>query len=92
MPPDHQDCKSRQVERHYPALLRERGIEGRVLVRVKVDEDGRAAEVLVQGASGWRLLDEAALQVAAACAYQPARRGEQRLMAWIEYPIRFTLH
>ncbi len=92
LPPEHQACNARQVARHYPALLRDRGIEGRVVVRVKVDEDGRASEVLVQGPSGWRLLDEAARQVAAACPYLPARRGEERLMAWIEYPVRFSLH
>lgn len=92
LPPEHLACHARQAERHYPALLRERGIEGRVVVRVKVDEDGRAAEVQVLSPSGWRLMDEAARQVAAACAYQPARRGEHRLMAWIEYPVRFSLH
>ncbi len=92
LPPEHQACNDRQVARHYPALLRDRGIEGRVVVRVKVDEDGRAAEVLVQGPSGWRLLDEAARQVAAACPYVAARRGDERLVAWIEYPVRFSLH
>lgn len=92
LPPDHQACRAQQAERHYPALLRDRGIEGRVVVRVMVDEAGRAAEVQVQSASGWRLLDEAARRVAAACPYQPARQGEQRLAAWIEYPIRFSLH
>lgn len=92
LPPDHQACRAQQAERHYPALLRDRGIEGRVIVRVRVDEDGRAAEVQVQAASGWRLLDEAARRVAAACPYKPARQGEQRLAAWIEYPIRFSLH
>lgn len=92
LPPDHQACRVQQAERHYPALLRERGIEGRVVVRVRVDEAGHAAEVQVQTASGWRLLDEAARRVAAACPYQAARQGEQRLAAWIEYPIRFSLH
>lgn len=92
LPPEHLACQARQAERHYPALLRERGIEGRVVVRVRVDESGRAAEVQVLNPSGWRLLDEAARQVATACAYLPARRGEQRLMAWVEYPVRFSLH
>ncbi|MBB2486266.1 TonB family protein [Mitsuaria sp. WAJ17] len=91
-PPEHLACQARQAQRHYPALLRDRGIEGRVVVRVRVDENGRAAEVQVLNPSGWRLMDEAARQVATACAYLPARRAEQRLMAWIEYPVRFSLH
>lgn len=91
LPPEHRLCSERQTARHYPALLRERGIEGRVLLRVKVDELGQAAEVLVLGGSGWRLLDEAAREVARACPYLPARRGEQRLASWVEIPVRFAL-
>lgn len=89
--PDHGSCSARGVARHYPALLRERGIEGQVLLRVQVDPEGRAAEAVVRASSGWRLLDEAARQVALDCPYLPARRGEQRLSAWVEYPVRFAL-
>jgi protein TonB len=90
-PADHQVCSDRQTARHYPALLRERGIQGQVLLRVKVDADGRAAEVIVAGGSGWRLLDEAARRVAESCPYLPARRGDQKLVSWVEYPVRFAL-
>lgn len=92
LPPEHAACSARGVERHYPALLRERGIQGRVLLRVQVDELGRAAEVQVHSGSGWRLLDEAARRVALACPYLPARRGEQTMAAWVEYPVRFALN
>jgi protein TonB len=92
LPPEHGLCSARGVQRHYPALLRERGVEGQVLLRVQVDEQGRAAEVRVQGGSGWRLLDEAARRIAADCPYVPARRGDQALVAWVEYPLRFALH
>ncbi len=92
LPPEHGTCSARGVERHYPSLLRERGVQGQVLLRVQVDEHGRAAEVVVQGGSGWRLLDEAARRIALACPYLPARRGDQRLIAWVEYPVRFALH
>lgn len=91
MPADHRACSARQIERHYPGMLRDRGIEGRVVLRVKVDADGHAAEVLVAGGSGWRLLDEAARRVAEACPFIPARRGDQRLVSWVEYPVRFAL-
>jgi protein TonB len=92
LPPEHGSCSARGVERHYPSLLRERGVEGQVLLRVQVDEQGRATEVVVQGGSGWRLLDEAARRIALACPYLPARRGDERLVAWVEYPVRFALH
>lgn len=91
MPADHRACSARQIERHYPGMLRDRGIEGRVVLRVKVDADGHAAEVVVAGGSGWRLLDEAARRVAESCPFVPARRGDQRLVSWVEYPVRFAL-
>ncbi|WP_343638558.1 energy transducer TonB [Roseateles sp.] len=91
LPADHRVCSERQTARHYPALLRERGIQGRVVLRVKVDVEGRASEVVISGGSGWRLLDEAARRVAESCPYIPARRGEQRLVSWVEYPVRFAL-
>lgn len=88
---DRQCADSRQITRHYPPLLRERGIEGQVLLRVQVDEQGRAAEVRVQQGSGWRLLDQAALLLTQDCRFLPARRGEQALASWVEYPVRFSL-
>ncbi|OWQ93626.1 hypothetical protein CDN99_03980 [Roseateles aquatilis] len=91
LPADHRLCSERQIARHYPAMLRERGIQGQVVLRVKVDADGHAAEVVVSGGSGWRLLDEAARRVAESCPYLPARRGDQRLVSWVEYPVRFAL-
>lgn len=91
LPADHRLCSDRETARHYPAMLRDRGIQGRVVLRVKVDAQGRAAEVIVSGASGWRLLDEAARRVAESCPFVPARRGDQRLVSWVEYPVRFAL-
>lgn len=91
LPPSHGACVEQQRARHYPALLRERGIEGRVLLHVHVDARGQAIDVRVAGGSGWRLLDEAARLVARACPYRPARRGDEPLASWIEYPVRFAL-
>lgn len=91
LPPGHRQCSELQTARHYPAMLRDRGIQGQVMVRVKVDEDGRAADVMVANGSGWRLLDEAARRVALACPYLPARRGDQRLASWVEYAVRFAI-
>lgn len=90
-PASHQSCQDSQTTRYYPALLRERGVQGQVRLRVKVDEHGRAAEVLVASGSGFRLLDDAARRVAESCPYVPARRGDQPVASWIEYAVRFAL-
>jgi periplasmic protein TonB len=92
LPADHRACSERSVSRLYPAMLSQRGIEGQVLLRVLVDENGHASAVQVQQGSGWRLLDEAARLVAQACPFVPARRGDQNLASWVEYPVRFSLN
>ncbi|MBB3195114.1 energy transducer TonB [Roseateles terrae] len=90
-PANHQQCQDTQTARFYPALLRDRGVQGLVRLRVKVDDNGRAAEVLIADGSGFRLLDEAARRVAESCPYVPAREGGQRVSSWIEYAVRFAL-
>jgi periplasmic protein TonB len=75
----------------HPAALRERGIEGAVVLRVKVDVQGRAADVQLLAASGWRLFDEAALQQVRACRFIPATQGGQAIDSWVEFPVRFAL-
>jgi periplasmic protein TonB len=75
----------------HPAALRERGIEGAVVLRVKVDVQGRPADVQVLAGSGWRLFDEAALQQVRACRFIPATQGGQAIDSWVEFPVRFAL-
>nr|WP_255420809.1 energy transducer TonB [Paucibacter sp. KBW04] len=79
------------TERYYPSMLRDRGLQALVTLLVHVDEQGRAAEIKLKQGSGLRLFDDAAHQVARACRFTPARRGEQAIASWVEYPVRFAL-
>jgi periplasmic protein TonB len=85
---DRRHCPSA----NYPALLRSRGIEGTVQLRVQVAPDGRAAAVELLQGSGFRLLDEAALAQARGCRFEPARRGSEPVESWVEFPVHFALH
>lgn len=75
----------------HPPLLRERGIEGLVRLRVWVDELGRAGDVRVAASSGFRLFDEAAVAQARRCPYEAARQGQREVASWVEFPVRFAL-
>lgn len=75
----------------HPAALRERGVEGRVHLRVKVGADGRAQDVQVQAGSGWRLFDDAAQTQARHCRFIPAMQEGRPVESWVEYPVRFAL-
>lgn len=84
---DHQHCP----QPDYPSLLRSQRIEGQVLLRVRVEADGRPSDVVVRQGSGWRLLDEAAARSAMRCVFRPARRGQAEFASWVEYPVSFAL-
>lgn len=84
---DHRQCNASS----YPAALRERGIEGSVTLRVKVDAEGRPADVQLLAGSGWRLFDDAALQRVRGCRFIPALRDGLAVDSWVEFPVRFAL-
>ena len=76
----------------YPVLLREQGVGGVVWLRVWVDSDGYPSEIKLARGSGYRLLDDAALRAVRLWRFTPAKRGDNRLASWVEFPIRFTLN
>jgi periplasmic protein TonB len=62
-----------------------------VELRVQVDARGHAAQVQLLATSGWRLLDEAALQQVRDCRFRPAQRSGQAIDSWVEFAVRFAL-
>lgn len=80
---------SQLIARFYPERLRESGVSGVVRVLVHVDPAGRVEDVRIQGPSGRRALDRAALEVARRLRFDPATRGGRPTDAWIVQPIRF---
>ena len=76
----------------YPAQALRMRQEGRVTLRVLVDEAGRPAEVAVESSSGFRLLDEAALKVVKKrWHFVPATRDGAPIQAWALVPVVFQL-
>jgi TonB family protein len=76
--------------REYPPLLRDAGIGGTVQVWFYIDETGSVGRTAVNVSSGHLALDEAALRVADAIEFTPARNRDQRVSVWISLPITFT--
>ncbi|MCW5729897.1 MAG: TonB family protein [Alphaproteobacteria bacterium] len=75
----------------YPRRARERGIEGRVTLKVEVLADGSAGSVQVIGSSGHALLDRAALDAVRTWRFRPAERDGVPLVSSIEIPVSFRL-
>ena len=97
----------REVEPEYPALAKEDRIQGTVLLRLLVGNDGQVKDVqLVQGVSSpsrganlsdsnvlndIRTLNDAAMAAARQWVFAPATRYGRAVCAWVQVPIVFHL-
>ena len=75
----------------YPPALLEQGIEGRVLLRLYVDAQGKliADSTRVAESSGYPALDSAAAQGAASLRFSPALRHGRPISAPFLQPVHF---
>lgn len=76
----------------YPALARNRGIEGRTMLQVQVTQQGEARAVAVVRSSGSEALDNAALDAVKRWRFVPARRGGEVIEAKVLVPVEFKLN
>lgn len=75
----------------YPAVSRQLGEQGRVLLRAMVNADGSVEQVVLRKSSGFERLDQTALDTVKQWRFVPARRGEQQVSAWVVIPVSFKL-
>jgi protein TonB len=75
----------------YPERARKRNQQGTVVVHALIGSDGKPIEVTVARSSGHRLLDEAAQEAIADCAFVPQKVGGRAVKAIVEIPIPFKL-
>jgi protein TonB len=76
----------------YPGRAKRLGWEGTVLLRVRVDTDGRPREVVIERSSGHRLLDRSASEhVLGRWRFEPAVVDGEAVAAWARVPITFRL-
>jgi len=81
---------TRELAKLYPALLREAGISGVVVLWIFVGEDGQAQRTQVYRSSGYPAFDDAARRVAGSMRFEPARNRDQPVGVWTQIPIEFT--
>jgi TonB family protein len=81
-----------QVKPRYPESARRAGVQGVTLLRVRVLENGRVGEVIVDQSAGFRDLDFAAMEAVKKWLFEPARRGKEAVSVWVMLPVKFELH
>jgi TonB family protein len=81
-----------QVKPRYPESARRAGVQGVTMLRVRVMENGRVGEVIVDQSAGFRDLDFAAVEAVKKWLFEPARRGKDPVSVWVMLPVKFELH
>jgi protein TonB len=75
----------------YPESVRRLGVQGTTQLRFEVLPSGRVGRIVVDKSSGHPDLDQAAVDAAREWRFEPARRGNVPVVAWVSVPIRFEL-
>lgn len=76
----------------YPRLARKAGIEGKVAVRVLLDEEGEPLKAIIENSSGSNAgFDETALEAAMKCRFTPALQNGNPVKIWISFSFDFVL-
>jgi periplasmic protein TonB len=75
----------------YPAASRRFGEQGRVSVRVRVNESGQPDAMQVVRSSGYPRLDDAALDAVRATRFHPYTQDGRAMPFWVVMPLIFEL-
>lgn len=75
----------------YPARARRMGLEGCVVLRLRISADGTVTRVEVASSSGHEELDRAAADAAAHWTFEPARRDGVAIAYDVRVPVEFRL-
>jgi periplasmic protein TonB len=75
----------------YPSLALKRQWQGEVRLRVLIDEQGQVIEAQVENSSGYKVLDQSALEAVHAWKFHPAQQGNEKIRQEASIPIRFEL-
>ena len=81
----------RSIRPDYPKGARQRGEQGKVVLEIRVDEEGLVESVKVVGSSGFAELDAAAVRAAKAAKFNPARSGRDPVASTARLKLQFKL-
>ena len=75
----------------YPLIARKKGLEGKLILKVTVNEDGSVKDVIIDKSSGYIILDKVSKETIEKWTFIPAKRMGRSVEDNIQVPIRFVL-
>jgi protein TonB len=82
----------REPSPRYPSQSRRLREQGMVVLRVLIDEQGKACDITVETSSGYERLDHAAREAVARAAFRPYVEDGRPRRALVLIPIEFSLN
>jgi protein TonB len=79
----------KRVQPIYPALARQAGIEGEVVITVLIDTKGNVEKIKIL--KSVPMLDEAAVAAAKQLKFKPGKQRDKFVKVWMSIPFRFNL-
>ena len=80
----------KKVEPKYPELAMRAGLEGKVWVKIWVDKEGKAKQVLVMKSDA-EIFNEPAIEAAKQFVFTPAYMNNGPVSVWVSVPFKFRL-
>jgi TonB family protein len=90
IPPQEQPGVKKRVEPHYPEIAKKAGLEGKVWVKVFIDENGHVEKALMDSSTN-KVFDEATLQAIQQWEFTPATNNGKPIKCEIVVPFKFKL-
>ena len=87
LPPDYRVNK----KPIYPAIAREKGYEGTVVLLIEIDQSGKVVNTKVKKSSGYPILDKSALKASRKWLFEPPRVKNAGIKAKLLVPVEFKL-
>ena len=75
----------------YPESARRQGVEGTVLLKMRITEQGSVEEVQVERSAGHPDLDQSAMDAVRRWHFEPARRSGEPVAVEVLIPVQFKL-
>lgn len=75
----------------YPKDLRERDVEGKVILKILIDKEGKVQEIQIFESSGYETFDQIAVKSVRQWRFKAARKGNQQRESWVLIPINFQI-
>ncbi len=80
----------KKVEPKYPELAMRAGLEGKVIVKIWVDKEGKVKQVVVLKSDA-EIFDGPAVEAAKQFVFTPAYMNNGPVAVWVSFPFRFKL-